>query len=136
MLSSGGLAHRDEIYCHSKVWIVDDIIAKIGSANCNRRSYTHDSEMDLVMVDGALDNGARALARKLRVDLWAEHLGMNWPRSALLEDHLHALDYWRGPQLPNSHVYKYKEGEGVNYNWENNVGWDFIIDPDGTGEGD
>src|SRR5205085_630542 len=53
--ASGSKKYRDEIYVHSKVWIVDDICAKIGSANCNLRSYTHDSEMDIVMLDGAVD---------------------------------------------------------------------------------
>lgn len=85
-------AHRNEIYVHSKVWIVDDICAKIGSANCNRRSYTYDSELDIVMVDGAVSNGARSFAQNLRLQLWGEHLRMqNDPR---LEDHKVALSFW------------------------------------------
>jgi phosphatidylserine/phosphatidylglycerophosphate/cardiolipin synthase-like enzyme len=84
--------HQTEIYVHSKLWIVDDICAKIGSANCNRRSFTHDSELDLIMVDGAVSNGARSFAQNLRLQLWGEHLRMeNDPR---LEDHKVALSFW------------------------------------------
>jgi len=130
--SGGSLPlRREEIYIHSKVWIVDDIIAKIGSANCNRRSYTHDSEMDLIMVDGALDNGARAFARKFRKDLWAEHLGMPG-FAALLEDHLHALTYWLNPRLPaHPRVAAYEHTSDAELPGLPRLPWDFI-DPDGT----
>ena len=79
------------------MWVVDDVCAKIGSCNVNRRGYTHDSELDVVVVDGALQSGARAFARNLRMDLWAEHLGMTGARRALLEDHKAALDFWVTP---------------------------------------
>lgn len=128
-LSSGGQSFRSEIYCHSKVWIVDDVVAKIGSANCNRRSYTHDSEMDLVMVDGSLSKGARAFARNFRMELWAEHLGLGKAKMGMLEDHMHALDYWRGPRLPGSHVYAYDETADAPENSLMHQGWDLIIDP-------
>jgi phosphatidylserine/phosphatidylglycerophosphate/cardiolipin synthase-like enzyme len=123
--SSGGPGKREEIYVHSKVWIVDDVCAKIGSANCNRRSYTNDSEMDVVMVDGAVDNGARAFARRLRLQLWGEHLGVE---SALLEDHKLALKYWLRPQPPNSHVrvYEHTIDTGLIH-----THWDWV-DPDGS----
>jgi phosphatidylserine/phosphatidylglycerophosphate/cardiolipin synthase-like enzyme len=131
-LSSGSPAFPDEIYCHSKVWIVDDIIAKIGSANCNWRSYTHDSEMDLVMVDGALESGGRALARKFRMELWGEHLGMDESRVGMLQDHLHALTHWIGrPQLPGSHIRAYDEEFDAPEDRLFNVGWDLILDPSG-----
>jgi phosphatidylserine/phosphatidylglycerophosphate/cardiolipin synthase-like enzyme len=126
---SGGVKYRDEIYCHSKVWIVDDIMVKIGSANCNRRSYTNDGEMDLIMLDGSVDSGARSLAQRLRVDLWSEHLGLEWPESALLEDYRAARQFWDGSLRPNSHlgVYDYDslETETGHTNWD----W---VDPDGS----
>ena len=59
------------IYVHSKVCVVDDSWAAVGSANLNRRSWTYDSELTASVVDG----GADGFARDLRVRLWQEHLG-------------------------------------------------------------
>jgi phosphatidylserine/phosphatidylglycerophosphate/cardiolipin synthase-like enzyme len=131
--TSGGPGRRDEIYCHSKVWIIDDVIAKIGSANCNQRSYTHDSEMDIVMVDGAVSNGARAFARNFRLQLWGEHLGMSsFPKNALLEDHLMAREFWlRQPQPYNSHILPYLHDQEIETNAH--TGWRNLVDPDGRG---
>ena len=33
------------VYVHAKVCVVDDVWASIGSDNFNRRSWTHDSEL-------------------------------------------------------------------------------------------
>jgi phosphatidylserine/phosphatidylglycerophosphate/cardiolipin synthase-like enzyme len=84
------------IFVHSKVWIVDDVIAKIGSSNVCRRSYTNDGEADLFIVDGTVENGARAFARQLRTELWAEHLNLGGAR-VMLEDHRRALQLWLKP---------------------------------------
>ena len=61
---SGGSA----FFVHSKVMICDDEFVLIGSANINRRSMTHDSEIQLGIVDAAND-----FARELRKTLWKEH---------------------------------------------------------------
>ena len=55
------------VYVHAKVCVVDDVWASTGSDNFNRRSWTHDSELSAVVLDGdyALD---------LRLTLAAEHL--------------------------------------------------------------
>jgi phosphatidylserine/phosphatidylglycerophosphate/cardiolipin synthase-like enzyme len=128
--TSGSPDHPDEIYCHSKVWIIDDVVAKIGSANCNRRSYTHDSEMDIVMVDGALDNGARRFARNFRLELWAEHLGVPESEKGLLEDHKLALHYWLAEgRLASAHIRDYDVkalGIGIGTTF-----WDTYVDPYG-----
>ncbi|QTE27963.1 phospholipase D family protein [Pengzhenrongella sicca] len=74
------------IYVHSKVVIVDDLWAIVGSDNLNRRSWTHDSELSVAVVDEAHDlreprdpagrgEGAREFARNLRLALACEHLG-------------------------------------------------------------
>jgi len=73
------------IYVHAKVVVVDDVWSMIGSDNLNRRSWTHDSEASCAVLDADLDgreprdpaglgDGARVFARKLRLDLWREHL--------------------------------------------------------------
>jgi phosphatidylserine/phosphatidylglycerophosphate/cardiolipin synthase-like enzyme len=65
--------------------IVDDVWAVAGSANLNRRSWTHDSEIACAVLDrtkdtrepldpAGLGDGARVFARNLRLQLWREHL--------------------------------------------------------------
>jgi phosphatidylserine/phosphatidylglycerophosphate/cardiolipin synthase-like enzyme len=74
------------IYVHAKTMIVDDVWAIAGSANLNRRSWTHDSEIACAVLDQSRDprepsdpaglgDGARIFARTLRLRLWREHLG-------------------------------------------------------------
>ncbi|MGH8890475.1 MAG: phospholipase D family protein [Acidothermaceae bacterium] len=74
------------IYVHAKICIVDDIWACVGSANINRRSWSHDSELSCAVIDDSLDgreprdpgglgDGARVFARHLRLKLATEHLG-------------------------------------------------------------
>ncbi|MDQ1105606.1 phosphatidylserine/phosphatidylglycerophosphate/cardiolipin synthase-like enzyme [Nocardioides zeae] len=58
------------IYVHAKTCVIDDTWTTIGSDNFNRRSWTHDSELSVVVVDEAGD-----YARRLRLALAAEHLG-------------------------------------------------------------
>ena len=76
------------IYVHAKVVVVDDVLAAVGSDNMNRRSWTHDSECSLAVLDderderspadpGGLGDGARAFARRLRLELMREHLGVD-----------------------------------------------------------
>jgi phospholipase D1/2 len=76
------------IYVHSKLTIVDDAVAIIGSANINDRSLNGngDTELAAVIVDDAqaeyIDLGqgvsaaTRKFARDLRIKLWKKHLGM------------------------------------------------------------
>ncbi|MGY6002171.1 phospholipase D-like domain-containing protein, partial [Stenotrophomonas maltophilia] len=76
----------EQCYVHSKLLIVDDAVAIIGSANCNDRSLlgTGDTEIAAVIVDGAaksmdLGNGLQVITRKfardLRMKLWRKFLG-------------------------------------------------------------
>lgn len=73
------------VYVHSKVCVVDDVWASVGSGNLNRRSWTHDSEITAAVLDderdlraptdpGGLGDGARRFARELRLQLMREHL--------------------------------------------------------------
>lgn len=56
------------ITVHSKVMVVDNRVARIGSANLSRRSMGLDSECDLAFVD-------ETAATELCADLLSEHLG-------------------------------------------------------------
>jgi phosphatidylserine/phosphatidylglycerophosphate/cardiolipin synthase-like enzyme len=58
------------VYVHAKTCVVDDTWATIGSDNFNRRSWTHDSELTAAVVDV----GPGGYARRLRLELAAEHL--------------------------------------------------------------
>ncbi len=61
------------VYVHAKVCVMDDQWATIGSDNFNRRSWTHDSELSVVVVDSSGADHS-AYARRLRLTLAAEHL--------------------------------------------------------------
>ena len=73
------------VYVHAKVAVVDDVWAACGSANLNRRSWSHDSELTVAVLDDERDprapadpagrgDGARVFARDLRLRLLREHL--------------------------------------------------------------
>jgi phosphatidylserine/phosphatidylglycerophosphate/cardiolipin synthase-like enzyme len=59
--------HGTPVYVHAKVAVIDDTWACAGSANLNRRSWTHDSELSVAVLDPAF-------ARALRLELLREHL--------------------------------------------------------------
>jgi phospholipase D1/2 len=61
-------------YVHAKVMVVDDVLARVGSANLSNRSMGFDTELDLAL---ASDGDARvaSVVAGLRNRLLAEHLG-------------------------------------------------------------
>jgi phosphatidylserine/phosphatidylglycerophosphate/cardiolipin synthase-like enzyme len=61
-------------WMHSKLWIFDDQFVVIGSANCNRRGYSHDSELDVGIADPDKRTDGKHFAHRLRMDLWLKHL--------------------------------------------------------------
>ncbi len=80
------------VYVHTKVAVVDDIWATVGTANLDGSSLTHVNELegffDLefhrnmemnVILPGA-DKGAGDEIVKLRDSLWKEHLGIKEPK--------------------------------------------------------
>jgi phospholipase D1/2 len=84
----GRFVVTEQIYIHSKLLIVDDAVAIIGSANSNDRSLTGngDTEIAAVIVDTEgvelRDLGlptrkvqTRKFARELRQQLWRKHFG-------------------------------------------------------------
>jgi phosphatidylserine/phosphatidylglycerophosphate/cardiolipin synthase-like enzyme len=93
------------IYVHAKICLVDDVWMTCGSDNFNRRSWTNDSELTCAVLDPTPDtrqprdlsahgDGARRLARNLRLMLWSEHLGLA-PDDERLLDPATAFDLWR-----------------------------------------
>lgn len=68
------------IYVHAKVAIVDDAWLTVGSANLNNRGLATDSEINAVVRDAGL-------ARGLREQLWAEHLGCSREEVASADPH-------------------------------------------------
>jgi phosphatidylserine/phosphatidylglycerophosphate/cardiolipin synthase-like enzyme len=84
-------------YVHSKTWVFDDELLIVGSANCNRRGYSHDSELDLAVYD--LDKTA---IRDLRAKIWLRRLnteGITKPplAEADVREFLSAAKYWEKP---------------------------------------
>jgi hypothetical protein len=88
--------------------VIDDVWAMVGSANLNRRSWTHDSEVACAVLDrerdlrqpidpGGLGDGARVFARQLRLHLWREHLGLGDDSvgDARLLDPIADFEAWR-----------------------------------------
>jgi len=159
--SSFGKPHEGAFYIHSKTWIFDDEFLITGSANCNRRGYSHDSELDVGIYDSD-----KAFVRNLRVRLWKNRLNTEGIakqplEDAQLSDFLSAARYWEAPKdygltiennrerslEPTAHpdldVGSYKAkvtgapGARVVLNtWIDNAKmtgmWDLVVDPDGT----
>jgi phosphatidylserine/phosphatidylglycerophosphate/cardiolipin synthase-like enzyme len=66
------------IYVHAKICIIDDTWTSVGSANLNRRSWTHDSELAAAVVSpdaGRTPAPTASFAGRLRLALWSEHMG-------------------------------------------------------------
>ena len=82
---SGTRTHA--LYVHAKVGIVDDRWLTIGSANLNEHSLFNDTEMNVLTCD-------EQLARRTRLELWAEHLEL--PVEQVDGDPAHVVDtLWR-----------------------------------------
>jgi len=116
---------------HSKVVIIDDVFATIGSANMNRRGFTHDTETNAFILDGQVVGGVRKFARDLRVRLWAEHLG--WIPGGDTSKLWHidkGIDILLNAKAPNVRLqlYDYERGKDIVQSPQ----WDRVIDPDGS----
>ena len=123
-----GTAGGTGIYCHSKVCIVDDIWAVIGSCNTLRRSLTHDTEISIAVLDETVEHGRRKFARDLRIELWREHLGLTAAQVPLIEDPVAGAAQWRtraGRSPARAVVHTRPPGS-------NSMFWDTRINPDGS----
>jgi phosphatidylserine/phosphatidylglycerophosphate/cardiolipin synthase-like enzyme/subtilisin family serine protease len=77
-------------YVHAKTMMVDDELAIVGSANCNRRGWESDTEVAAAIAGGA-DSSSQPFAKRLRQRLWMEHLGVAAPA---VDDALASAPLW------------------------------------------
>ncbi|WP_443025599.1 phospholipase D-like domain-containing protein [Sphingomonas sp. PB4P5] len=91
----------DHTYVHSKSWVFDDELAVIGTANCNRRSYTFDSEVDAFIFedDRRAGDARETFAQRYRMALWQHHLGVS---AAAVSDGVRSAQLWRAGTRPAS----------------------------------
>jgi phosphatidylserine/phosphatidylglycerophosphate/cardiolipin synthase-like enzyme len=129
-----------ESYVHSKLYIVDDEVAILGSANCCRRSFTHDSEVMAAIADQPADAICRYnFAHRLRIALWAKHLfgiipGEEPPEAdaiyAELADGVASAVHWRHPPA-SARIEPYDDQVPVDSTGMTDT-WDAFVDPDGS----
>lgn len=91
----------DHTYVHSKSWVFDDELAVIGTANCNRRSYTYDSEVGAFIFEEPRREGdtRRTFAQSYRMALWQHHLAAT---SRQVENGATSVSLWRSPGRSSS----------------------------------
>ncbi|MBP1967770.1 phospholipase D family protein [Paenibacillus aceris] len=82
-------------YVHSKTWIFDDEYVVVGSANCDDRGYSYDTEIVAGITEEPISRvlGGR-FARDLRISLWRKHLGIP---HVYLQKFSTGLAYWQNP---------------------------------------
>jgi len=113
-------------YVHSKMWIFDDEIAYIGSANVNNRGLSSDSEVGVLVTDREWSaKPPYGFAHALRMRLWHEHLGID------IVNAVEQRDKWDKP-LPASRVLPYNRNKGKDPQRDFLIRWD-LIDPDMEG---
>ncbi|KAL0387383.1 UNVERIFIED_CONTAM: Phospholipase D zeta 1 [Sesamum radiatum] len=118
-LFDGGPVVTSQVYVHSKVMIVDDRRALIGSSNINDRSLlgSRDSEIAVLIEDKEFVvssmNGkpweAGKFALSLRLSLWAEHLGLRTEEVAEIKDPIAETtykDFWLEIAESNTKIYQ------------------------------
>jgi phosphatidylserine/phosphatidylglycerophosphate/cardiolipin synthase-like enzyme len=115
-------------YVHAKMWIIDDEIAIIGSANCNRRGWSYDSEANAVIYDGPpVKSLPLPFAQRLRVALWARLLNVAPPR---VLDGVASAPLWLKPPR-GAWIRPYNQNAGKDPASHKLISWDSIIDPSG-----
>ncbi|KAL6146533.1 hypothetical protein ACLB2K_057211 [Fragaria x ananassa] len=118
-LSEGGPLSTSQVYVHSKVMIVDDRVALIGSSNINDRSLlgSRDSEIGVVIEDKEFLESSMAgqpwkagkFSYSLRCSLWSEHLGLHAGEINQISDPVSDSTYkylWLATAKENSIIYQ------------------------------
>jgi phosphatidylserine/phosphatidylglycerophosphate/cardiolipin synthase-like enzyme len=88
---------KSPIYVHAKLMICDDEFVLLGSANICQRSMTHDSELQIGIVDADEE-----FALKLRKTLWSEHLQVPASSSNLDSVSLKAYELFKKAAISSS----------------------------------
>ena len=88
---------KSHFYIHSKTWVFDDELLITGSANCNRRGYSHDSELNVAVYDQD-----KTYVKHMRKKIWskrlnAEEINRSKITDSELEDFLTASKFWNNP---------------------------------------
>ncbi|MCL7042916.1 hypothetical protein MKW94_009624 [Papaver nudicaule] len=118
-LRDDGPLVTNQVYVHSKLMIIDDRTALIGSSNINDRSLlgSRDSEIGIVIedkefVDSSM-NGKPWKAGKfcfsLRLSLWSEHLGLCDKEISKINDLVADKTYndiWMATATTNTNIYQ------------------------------
>jgi phosphatidylserine/phosphatidylglycerophosphate/cardiolipin synthase-like enzyme len=118
-------------FIHAKVWVFDDRFAIVGSANINRRGFSHDSEQMVGVFD---TNQQRQLywAHQIRMMLWMRHLDT---LPSPVWDPIASSVLW---EQGSQYVTKYVPDPSKDTSPEdlplvpNEILWNDIIDPDGS----
>ncbi|XP_043711223.1 phospholipase D zeta 1-like [Telopea speciosissima] len=118
-LLDGGPIATSQVYVHSKIMIIDDRLALIGSANINDRSLlgSRDSEIavlieDKEFVDSSMSGKpwkAGKFAFSLRLSLWSEHLGLRAGEVSQISDPVVDATYkdiWMATAKTNTMIYQ------------------------------
>jgi phosphatidylserine/phosphatidylglycerophosphate/cardiolipin synthase-like enzyme len=115
----------DYRYIHSKLWIIDDLVAIVGSANATARSWWLDSEVSaIIMDDPAAPQGA--FAKRLRAQVWAGHLGVDTKDVWSAEKLELVKKWWDDDKRKGNLVRKYEPGRNPSLgNYEK------FLDPEG-----
>jgi phosphatidylserine/phosphatidylglycerophosphate/cardiolipin synthase-like enzyme len=131
-------------YVHSKIWIIDDEFAVIGSVNSNQRSWMHDSEVAAGIYDPSTDPTHPRLPHALRIDLWQEHLNMHTSQGAVqLWDGVTGAAHWLHPPTgarvrahdPDERNRQGKNDQALPFPFPNFIAdtdlvWNNVFDPD------
>ncbi|XP_039071847.1 phospholipase D zeta 1-like [Hibiscus syriacus] len=118
-LFDGGPVATSPIYVHSKIMLIDDSAAIIGSANINDRSLlgSRDSEIGVLIEDKELVDSrmggnpwkAGKFVLSLRLSLWSEHLGLRKGEVNQIIDPICDSSYkdiWVATAMLNTNIYQ------------------------------
>ncbi len=99
------------IYVHSKLMLVDDVFASVGSANLNRRGFYHDGEINVFTVPETLRASQDNPVATLRKRLWAHWFDLPYQVvEPLLRDPIEAADLMDRTFLHGNRLMPHKSG--------------------------